>query len=259
MDPELSAQEIEDLLAAYAIDAVDDDERVVVEQYVASHPEADAEVQAFRHAAAMLAYTGGPVPDGVWDSLAPALAERRRRVEAAAGVVPLPSRRPQSEPKPDSPTAPGAHRMRWLAAAAVAAVLLIGGVVAAVVATGDGGGSSSQQQLADAARAARTQPGARTVTLQSADGRALGDVTVLPNGRAYLTSDLPALDGGRTYQLWALHGTDRVNLGVIGRDPHVVAFRIPGNPSGIAVTNEVSGGVKVSHKDPVAVGIMQTA
>ena len=71
MDPELSAAEIEDLLAAYAIDAVDDDERVLVARYLETHPDAATEVQAFRHAAALLAYTGGPVPDGVWDVLAP--------------------------------------------------------------------------------------------------------------------------------------------------------------------------------------------
>jgi len=258
MDPELSAQEIEDLLAAYAIDAVDDDERAIVERYVATHPDAAAEVQAFRHAAAMLAYTGGPVPDGVWDSLSPALAERRRRVEADAGVVPLPSRRPQSEPMPDSPTARGAHRMRWLVAAAVAAVLLVGGIVAAV-GGGSGGGPSRQEQLADAARAARTQPGARTSTLQSSDGRALADVVVLPNGRAYLSSNLPALGEGRTYQLWALQDSDRVNLGVIGRDPRVVAFHMKGDPSGVAVTDEVSGGVDVTHNDPVAVGSLHSA
>ena len=103
MDPELSAAEIEELLAAYAIDAVDDDERVLVARYLETHPDAAAEVQAFRHAAALLAYTGGPVPDGVWDTLAPALEERRRQAEVAAGAVPIQSRRPQSEPMPEQP------------------------------------------------------------------------------------------------------------------------------------------------------------
>jgi anti-sigma factor RsiW len=259
MDPELTDQEIQDLLAAYAIDAVDDDERAIVERYVATHPEAEAEVQAFRHAAAMLAYTGGPVPEGVWDSLAPALAERRRREETAENVVPLPSRRPQSEPMPDSPTARGPHRVRWLAAAAVAAFLLVGGVVAVVVATDSGGGASREDQLAAAARAAGKQPGARNVTLESPDGRALGKVVVLPSGRAYLSSELPALGSGRTYQLWALEAGDRLNLGVIGRDPNVVAFRMRGNPDGVAVTDEVTGGVKQSRNAPVAVGELQAA
>jgi anti-sigma factor RsiW len=257
MDPELSAQEIEDLLAAYAIDAIDDDERVVVERYLATHPDAAAEVQAFRHAAALLAYTGGPVPDGVWDSLAPALAERRRRVEAAEGVVPLDSRRPQPEPKPVSPTARGARKVRWLAAAAVAAVLVVG-VGIAVVVSGSGGGASHQQQLADAARAARDQPGARQVTLASPDGKTLADVVVLQNGQGYLSSRLPALGADRTYQLWALQDGERRSLGVIGRNPGVVAFKMHGNPSGVAVTDEVAGGVKETHNTPVAVGNLQS-
>jgi hypothetical protein len=148
--------------------------------------------------------------------------------------------------------------MRWLVAAAVAAVLLVGGIVATVVATGSGG-QSRQQELAEAARDARKQPGARTVTLESPEGRAVADVVVLPNGRAYLSSNLPALDEGRTYQLWALQDAERVNLGVIGRDPQVVAFHMKGNPSGVAVTDEVAGGVKETHQTPVAVGTIQSA
>ena len=258
MDPELSAQEIEELLAAYAIDAVDDGERVVVERYLATHPDAAAEVQAFRHAAALLAYTGGPVPEGIWDSLEPALAERRRRVEAAQGVVPLDSRRPQSEPKPDSPTARGARKVRWLVAAAVVAVLAVG-IGVAVVATGSGSGPSQQQQLADAARAARSQPGAREVTLASPDGKSLADVVVLENGQGYLTSRLPELGPDRTYQLWALQDGERRSLGVLGRNPGIVAFKMHGNPSGVAVTDEVAGGVKETRNTPVAVGSIQSA
>ncbi|HZP28648.1 MAG TPA: anti-sigma factor [Acidimicrobiia bacterium] len=259
MDPELSDQEMEDLLAAYAIDAVDDDERALVERYLATHPDAAAEVQSFRHAAAFLAYTGGPVPDGVWDSLAPALADRRRRVEAAAGVVPLPSRRPQSEPMPDSPTVRGARRGRWLAAAAVAAIVAAGAAVAVVVAD-SGSGPSRYDELAAAARAARREPGAREVTLASSEGTALAHVVLLRDGRAYLSSDLPALEAGRTYQLWALRdGEQPRSLGVIGRDPRVVAFEIRGGASGIAVTDEVAGGVTVTHNAPVAAGTIHTA
>jgi anti-sigma-K factor RskA len=258
MDPELSAAEIEELLAAYAIDAVDDDERVLVARYLVTHPDAAAEVQAFRHAAALLAYTGGPVPDGVWDALAPALEERRRQAEAAAGAVPIQSRRPQSEPMPGSPTRRGAYRVRWLVAAAVAAILAVGAAVVVVV-SDTGGGKTAQQQLADAARAARNAPGAREIPLSSADGSKVATAVVLRDGKGYLSSSLPPLDPSRTYQLWALQGNERISLGVLGHDPKVVAFTLPDNPSGIAVTNEVAGGVMSTTKTPVAVGLIKTA
>jgi anti-sigma factor RsiW len=257
MDPDLTDQEIEDLLAAYAIGAVDEDERAIVDRYVATHPEAAAEVQAFRHAAAMLAFTGGPVPEGVWGSLAPALANRRPALESPAGVVPIRRQRSQFEPIADSQTGRGPSPVRWLASAAVAALLIVGVLIASVVASDSGDDLAREPSVAAAASAARNQPGAREATLRAPNGMTIGDVVMLPNGRAYLSSDLPVLNADRTYQLWALHGTDRLSLGVIGRNPHVVAFRITGSPWGIAVTDEVSGGVKVSHQTPVAVGDMQ--
>jgi anti-sigma-K factor RskA len=147
--------------------------------------------------------------------------------------------------------------VRWLAAAAVAAVLAVGATVGIVVAQ-SGGGGSDQQALADAARAARHAPGAKQVTLADADGQPLANAVVLRDGTGYLTSRLPALADGRTYQLWALVDSERVSLGVMGRDPHVVAFKVNTNakPAGLAVTNEVAGGVKATHKQPTAVGLI---
>jgi anti-sigma factor RsiW len=254
MDPELTPREVEDLLAAYALDAVDDDERDAVEHYLADHPDAAAEVQAFRHAAAMLAYTGGPVPEGVWDALAPSLEARRAREQRAEGVVPLMSRRAQPEPMPGSPPRRGTHRVRWLAAAAVAAVLAVGATVGIVVAQSGGGGSSGRQTLAEAARAARDKPGARQVTLTDPAGRPLAEAVLLRDGTGYLTSNLPALGAGRTYQLWALADPKPVSLGVMGRDPHVVGFKVKGPASALAVTNEVAGGVMQPTSEPAATG-----
>jgi hypothetical protein len=254
MDPELTPREVEDLLAAYALDAVDDDERDAVEHYLADHPDAAAEVQAFRHAAAMLAYTGGPVPEGVWDALAPSLEARRAREQRAEGVVPLMSRRAQPEPMPGSPPGRGTHRVRWLAAAAVAAVLAVGATVGIVVAQSGGGGSSGRQTLAEAARAARDKPGARQVTLTDPAGRPLAEAVLLRDGTGYLTSNLPALGAGRTYQLWALAGPQPVSLGVMGRDPHIVGFKVKGSASALAVTNEVAGGVIQPTSEPAATG-----
>jgi hypothetical protein len=133
------------------------------------------------------------------------------------------------------------------------------GAAVVVVVSDTGGGKTAQQQLADAARAARNAPGAREIALSSADGSQVATAVVLRDGKGYLSSSLPPLDPSRTYQLWALQGDEPISLGVLGRDPKVVAFTVTGNPSGIAVTNEVAGGVKSTTQTPVAVGLIKTA
>src|SRR5947207_307671 len=61
---------IEELLGAYALDAVDDDERDAVERHLAECPRCRAEVTEHREVAALLANAGLPAPDGLWDRLA---------------------------------------------------------------------------------------------------------------------------------------------------------------------------------------------
>ena len=63
MDHELSPDELESLLAAYAIDAVDDDERRAVEEHLRRSPAAADEVARLREAAAIasIAAARGPV------------------------------------------------------------------------------------------------------------------------------------------------------------------------------------------------------
>ena len=85
---------LDELLGAYALDAVDDIERRRVEAYLADHPEARAEVWQMRQAASMLAHAGNPAPDGVWDRIADTLEARPPRpdglpVAAAAPVAPV--------------------------------------------------------------------------------------------------------------------------------------------------------------------------
>ena len=51
MDRELTPDEIRELLAAYAIDAVDDDERAAVDEYLAGDADARDEVASIQRAA----------------------------------------------------------------------------------------------------------------------------------------------------------------------------------------------------------------
>jgi anti-sigma factor RsiW len=66
---------IEELLGAYALDAVDDEERARVETYLDANPHARAEVWRHREVAALLAVGTERPPEGLWDRIAGALEE----------------------------------------------------------------------------------------------------------------------------------------------------------------------------------------
>src|SRR5678815_4722411 len=61
--------EMEDLLAGYALDAVDDDERAIVDEYLRENPRAVAEVESYREALSYL-HAGAAAPPGLWERIA---------------------------------------------------------------------------------------------------------------------------------------------------------------------------------------------
>jgi hypothetical protein len=246
MDRELTADEINELLPAYALDAVDDDEREAVDTHLAAHPEAREAVADLQVAASMLAYAGGPPPEGVWERLESAIATT---TPPPPRPVPPSVLIPRHAPAPER--TPVDRRWRWLAAAAVVVALVFGGLWLA--ARGGGGGGAATDPSALAATAA-TAPGARHATLTDQDGTELATAVVTTDGAGYLTSDLPPAPAGHTYQLWGVTRTGTVSLGVLGRDPGTVAFEAAAPTKALAITTEVAGGVPVSHHAPDAAG-----
>ncbi len=121
-------------------------------------------------------------------------------------------------------------------------------------------------ELRRAANAALADPNARKVDLVSTDGNQSAQAVVLPDGTGYIVnSNLPALAAERTYQLWALVGTSRVSVGVLGTgtelgvEPRVVPFKVGGDVWALAITEETAGGVESTKKDPVVLGRIQDA
>ncbi len=94
---EHSVPEIEELIGAYALDAVDDDERNAVEQHLAVCARCRAELVEHREVAALLAYEGAPAPSDVWDRIVVTLEEpppaMRLKVDSPGDVIPLDSHR----------------------------------------------------------------------------------------------------------------------------------------------------------------------
>lgn len=253
-----SHEEIEALLGAYALDAVEPDEAAMIEAHLAECPRCTAEVADHREVAAMLAHSGAPAPDGLWSRIVESLEETPPEMSlpltASVGtdgaVVDLAERRRTG------------RIVRWLpVGAAAAAVFVIVGLVAGILVAGDDGGPPDRAddvalvQLEDVARRVLNDPDAVKVTLSAPEGELSAPAAIDADGSGYLLgSALPALDEQRTYQLWGVRDDVVVSLGVLGASPGVVAFHVDEGVRALVITEEVAGGVPSSSNPPFLVG-----
>jgi anti-sigma factor RsiW len=275
MSASFTHHDIQELLGAFALDAVDDEERDVIEAHLAGCPRCRAEVEGHRETAALLAHSGDRAPEGVWDRIAEALDEAPPALDLAR-IAP----RPAEVPDPVEPTDELSRRraartasrtvsLRLAAAtmAVAAALTLFLGVALGRRDNGRGLGridalATAMQKAAvsNAAFAALNDPRAEKVKLASTDGKATAQVVRLPDGTGYLLPNtLAALTDGRVYQLWAVRSDAKISLGVLGSTPDVSAFRMNGPVLAYAVTQEAAGGVSVSQQQPVVVGYLDKA
>jgi len=256
--------DIQELLGAFALDAVDADERDVIEAHLAGCPRCRAEVEGHRETAALLAQGGERAPDGVWDRIAEALDE-------APPVLDLDRIAPRRAARAAIPRSIPLRVAAATMAVAAALTLFVG------VALGHRDGrdlgrldraiqAMQNAAVASAASAALSDPHAEQVKLASADGKATAQVVRLPDGTGYLVpTGLAALPAGRVYQLWAIRSDARgphlppinISLGVLGARPDVSAFRMTGPVAAYAVTEEAAGGVASTQNQPVVVGYVK--
>jgi anti-sigma-K factor RskA len=245
----MSHDEASELLGAYALDAVDGDEHTELEAHLETCPRCRAELDGLREVAAAMGNSVEPVPDGLWSQIALRLPERQDEAEAPP-MPPLtpevrsPFRAPSPAPAPTRRrrTMVGAIGAIAVGAAAVAAVLGIGLVRADNRVTTL---QSAQSATSSAVTAALGAPGHRVVTLDSSTHTGQAKAVVLPSGQGYvISSTLPSLDKGRTYQLWAIEGNQPVSLGLLGGSPGQAAFTMAGSthPSHLSITAEPAGG-----------------
>jgi len=232
------AYELDELLGAYALDAVDDDERRRVEDYLEVSPRASAEVQAHREVATMLAFTGMDAPDDLWGrisdeigSLAPPPGPELAKVMSFDDH---PKRRRISAVAP------------WLMSAAAAAVIVF--VAVGLADSAD----APDEPLANAVELARADRDSLTTTLVAEGSDASAEAIIDQDGHGYmLARDLPTLPEGQTYQLWGVvEGGDVISLGIFGPNPELETFTIEGSVAALAITIEQYPGV-ISNGNPV--------
>ncbi|MDQ1416012.1 MAG: hypothetical protein QOF81_1625 [Acidimicrobiaceae bacterium] len=67
--------ELQELLGAYALDAVEPDEAAAIERHLPTCPRCRTELADHREVAALLGYAGGSAPSGLWDRIIASLEE----------------------------------------------------------------------------------------------------------------------------------------------------------------------------------------
>lgn len=283
--------ELRELLGAYALDAVDADEAVAVEEHLAGCPQCRAEVEQHRSVAALLGNAGATAPAGLWDRIAASLDEPEQSTArpapwastAPSGALdsttssPPPPRSPSPSPSPPDeasragaavtafPAGGRAGRSRpgaatLVAAVAAACVLLVGAV-------GVLSFRHQQQRVDDLAAqvaAGRDQrsagdaladPTSTVVRLASDDGQLVMRAVVTEEGTGYLLGgNLPDAGAGSTYQLWGLDERQAVSLGVLGPAPGIVAFQVEDPMTALAITSEAQGGADQPTSAPLVSG-----
>ena len=204
-----------DEVAAYALDALADDDLSAFEQHLAGCERCRADLSSLRVAVETL-------PASVEPRRPPRRLRRRLLAEVRGDA--------RREPRGADPRASGARWRPALALTAVAA-LLVGGLIGYV-----GGGSGDEQgQIVVAARATAEAPPLAAATVSYT-----GDTAVLE------TSGLPPAGAGNVYQAWIRTGEEIApsSVFVIDRAGNGVAA-IPQGISGadeLMVTREPSGG-----------------
>lgn len=242
----MSAEEqyLDELLGAYALDAVSDEERRAVEEYLQVNPRARQEVREHREAATMLAWTGMRAPDGLWDRIASQLDENVAPPEPTGELAEVLSFDAGREVRSARRRSWVPTVAAWVGASAAAALVA---VLAVVVLTPE---PSERSALATAVEEARADRDSKIAQLAAADGSVVGEVIVDQDGHGYLVAaGLPALGPDRTYQLWGVIGDQVISLGVLGPTPEIELFSVDGPVTQLVVTNEAAGGV-VSDGNP---------
>ena len=226
--------DVHELTAAYALDALDSDEREAYEAHLAQCERCRGELASLGETATALAWAveAPPPPPGLRTRILAAAAAERHN------VVPLPARRP------------------WLlrataGVAAVAACAAIGLGIWAGVLSHSLGNERSARRAAETAAQIVADPASRRIPLEGGNGM----VAVTPDGRGVLVVEkLPAAPSDKTYEAWVISGGKASPAGTFSGGGSMTMVPLDRSvPAGsvVAATIEQSGGVQAPTQAPV--------
>lgn len=223
---------LHDLTPAYALDALDPNERREYEAHLAHCEQCRVELGSFSEVAATLAYAAaGPAPP---PQLRARILERARTERP--NVIPL--------------------RPRWAVPAAVTAIAAVAAAVALAI------WASTLSNRVDSLQAQRSQQERVAAVLGAAHGRTYGfgphgRLVVAPSGEAALVfTGLAPPASGKTYEAWIANGGTPRPAGTFDARSRVTAVALRGHvPVGatVMITQERSGGVDRPTESPLLV------
>ena len=252
----MTHDEAAELLGAYALDAVSEEEAALIAAHVEECPRCTAELAEHVEVAGMLGNMGGDAPRELWDRIA---SQATRPVGAPDRVPPI-----AIGTGLDAGHRRDARRSPWVVVGAVVAVAAVAISLMAVQISDLNGkvdhlnAMYQQQAIARAEQVALLQPSTKRVLLVAAPGAAQpeAELVVVRSGLSFFVNDrLAALPVSKTYQLWAIAGAKAVSLGLLGQRPTVVPFVVnrARPPTVFAVTVERAQGAPAPTSNPVAV------
>jgi hypothetical protein len=280
-------QRLDELLGAFALNAIDDDERAQVDAYLERSPRAAAEVSEHLYVAAALAGSVSEIPAPSFDRISAAIDALELAAQRTTKPVIAPTTSPSIAPltAADTSSTAGAtgtvipmRRRRpvatWFTAVAAAAAigalgfqnLQIGrdlktskvDLAAETKAKTDLSSklAASQAEASNALSVQRvmTSPGARIAPL-TRGSQPIGRVLLDSNGRGFLELNAgETLAAGQAYQLWGVQDKKVISLGVMKSGLNAMPLSAAGEWSQFVLTVESLPGVVSSDGPAVAEG-----
>jgi Anti-sigma-K factor rskA len=274
MNGELTHDQLRELLGAYAVNALEPHELVLVEHHLEICTSCPAELEILLDTAASLAIMAqddearfAPDPkmnDRIRQAIAPVAkssgaAETASAVTAVSAVSAVTGEASTVVSKLDlapvvsidsaRSVSSARLRPRWkIVAASAAAATVIAFPIGMAVSGGTG------TSIAALANTAAKATGSRTIVLNDTEKRPVADIVLTSTGQAYLRNTaLPKLSDDKTYQLWAIENGKPISIGVLGSDPKTIAVVSSRTPQAIAISVETTGGA-VAPSTPIASG-----
>lgn len=218
----MDQRDIQELLPFYALDALTDEEKELVESYIAAHPEARAQVQEMIHTASSLSQGVSPEepPRRIRDALMRRVREGERE---RSSVAVQPSRRViRSE---------SIFQALSLGAAVVAIIWAVFLNIQLYRLQGQmsllGDALVAQSNSLQEINSILSQPTASpviTISLAGTDARpdAHGQLIADPssNSAVLVIAGLGELEAGKTYQVWLIDGGGPRSAGLLAVDAH---------------------------------------
>lgn len=257
---DLAEGRVLELAEIYALDAVSDDERAMIDDYVKDAPEGAEFFQRVREARETLAVSftaQDEPPAGLFGNImeritqeatAPAAAEPAAPAAVSPTVDDLAAARAKRE---ERQRAGGARR--WIVGVAAAAVIGLGGIGVGAYVSAQNDPVNQVLQAQDVQKQSAPVPGGGTATISASSAK--DSFVVLMDGVA------PAPEG-KVYQLWTLpkDGSAPVPQGTMDAQTLSKPAVVKGlsSASSVAITVEPAGGSQAPTSAPVLVVALST-